>query len=184
MIDFYGVNVELNSTAEQQYGAGAVHSSHLQFLLGQNLVHLCVSFSRYDTNINYLDAGFWAKYFFLLKLHIPCVLSYVVDGAQYKATPSHLAVQFNVNDMVSDIRASAIALVAHESFALSTIGQIFPSSIWLERELADFTGLNFTGLRDTRRLLLDYFEDRQAWQTHLPNDKNYNNSLYDICLVF
>jgi Ni,Fe-hydrogenase III component G len=43
-----------------------------------------------------------------------------------------------------------------------SVSKIIPSSVWLERELSDFSGLSFFGLIDTRRLLLDYLETKQV----------------------
>jgi len=64
--------------------------------------------------------------------------------------------------MLSDNRCSVYTNVSRDDFSLLTITSVFKSSVWLERELADFTGLNFIGLLDTRRLLLDYFEQRTS----------------------
>ena len=92
--------------------------------------------------------------------------------------------QFNLTTMLEDERLSLYTTVSQTDFALTTTTTIYPSSVWLERELGDFTGLNFLGLVDTRRLLLDYFEPKMSWQTHISNDKNYNESLYDISLSY
>ena len=65
-----------------------------------------------------------------------------------------------------------------------SVSPVYASCVWLERELSDFTNINFIGLTDTRRLLLDYFEEKTLWETHISNDKNYNNTIYDILLAY
>jgi hypothetical protein len=120
----------------------------------------------------------------MFKLVVPTNLPYVVDGVQYKAGLTNWLVQFNTNTMMSDNRAAVYTLLPASSLALVSTSKTFASSVWLEREISDFTGINFLGLVDTRRLLLDYFEPKQVWQTHISNDKNFSNTLYDVFLVF
>lgn len=86
--------------------------------------------------------------------------------------------------MFWDSRFSCVTFIDSASFCVPSSSYSFKSTIWLERELSDFTGLNFENLLDTRRLLLDYFEDKQMQQTHISNDKNYNNVIYDVSLAY
>lgn len=86
--------------------------------------------------------------------------------------------------MLIDERLNVVTRVPVKLLKISSLSSVFRSTEWLERELTDFTGFNFCGLTDTRRLLLDYFEERQTYQTHVSNDKNYNNVFYDISLAF
>jgi len=64
--------------------------------------------------------------------------------------------------MLSDARSSVVTKLSTKNFSILTTSTIYHSSIWLERELSDFTGIDFKGLTDTRRLLLDYFEDKRV----------------------
>lgn len=155
-----------------------------QFLLSQSLRCLINSHSKYFSKTFFIDKNLWLRYYFMLKLQLPCLLPYVVDGAQHRVDSDSWIVQYNSNSMLSDERVSTCTTLSSGNFFLITTSTVFQSSIWLERELSDFTGINFLGLVDTRRLLLDYFEDKQQWQTHISNDKNYNNSFYDIFLAF
>jgi NADH:ubiquinone oxidoreductase 27 kD subunit len=43
-----------------------------------------------------------------------------------------------------------------EVLSVSSLTQVYASSVWLERELSEFFGIYFSGLLDSRRLLLDY----------------------------
>lgn len=86
--------------------------------------------------------------------------------------------------MLADERVTVHTSVRPSSYFIPTVSTIYKSCVWLERELSDFTNINFLGLTDTRRLLLDYFESKQAWSTHISNDKNFDNTLYDVCLSY
>lgn len=179
------------SSATKRFGADTRYNDSVtkltfsqHFLLGKTL-HCLVSFNaRYHSPSFYVDEALWAKYFLLHMLYIPSTFEYIVDGLQYKSTKSQWIVQFNLNAMLSDARSSVVTKLSTKNFSILTTSTIYHSSIWLERELSDFTGIDFKGLTDTRRLLLDYFEDKRVWQTHISNDKNYNNVLYDVCLAF
>lgn len=154
------------------------------FLLNQALVCLANYNAKYYTKHFYLSRTLWAKFFLLQRLDLPQRLGHIVDGAQFSSTGSVWVVQYNLNTMLTDDRTTVHTNLQSRSFSISSVSPIFKSCIWLERELSDFTNISFIGLVDTRRLLLDYFENKQVWQTHVSNDKNFNNSLYDICLSF
>lgn len=161
-----------------------INSYFPQFLLKQAVVCLTSTTHKYSFQQLCLDKTFWAKFFLLFKLGVPAVAPYVVDGAQYRSSGLDWLVQFNTNSMMTDNRAAVYTCLSMNTLELVSTSRIFLSSVWLERELSDFTGISFFGLIDTRRLLLDYFEPKQTWQTHVSNDKNYDNTLYDIFLVF
>lgn len=179
-----GLNRLSNAIGAQPTYASTVCGFFPQFLITHNFFFLVSTFSRYASKTIYVDRGFWARVFFLFKLQLPCLLSYVVDGLQYKALLNDWIFQFNCNTMISDDRLSVCSNVSLFDFSVLSVGGIFSSTIWLERELSDFTGVTFFGLVDTRRLLLDYFEEKQSWQTHISNDKNFNNVYYDTILSF
>ena len=113
-------------------------------------------------------------------LDLPNSITYVVDGLTFVSQPTKLVIQFNLNKMVDDSRLSILTCVVNLSPQINSISTVFPSTVWLERELQEFSGISFLGLSDTRRLLLDYLEHKGFCQTHLGNDKNFNNNFYDI----
>ena len=155
-----------------------------QFLLSDSFFFLSTNSTRYSYKTIFVSRLFWVKFFFLSKLQIPCLLTYIVDGIQYKPSSVKHIVSINLNNMLSDDRLTVVTSLPVVDTSLTTLSNLFLSTTWLERELSDFSGITFSGLVDTRRLLLDYFEDKQIWQTHVSNDKNFNNTFYDSFLSF
>lgn len=86
--------------------------------------------------------------------------------------------------MITSEHCSYSASLTDNHFSVITISTLIKSILWLERELSEFSGLRFLGLADTRRLLSDYFEVRGVSQTHVGNDRFFNNNLYDVFLNF
>lgn len=154
------------------------------FLLNQALVCLSHTNAKYFTNHFYVNRSLWARFFLLHKIDLPYRLSYVVDGAQFCTPNNTWVLQYNLNNMLTDDRITAHTTIQNTALRVASVSPIYKSCVWLERELSDFTNINFLGLTDTRRLLLDYFESKQVWQTHISNDKNFNNSLYDVLLAY
>lgn len=154
------------------------------FLLNQGLSCLSHTNSNYFLNHLYVNKNLWARFFLLHKLDLPYRLSHVVDGAQFSSHNGTWVLQYNLNTMLTDDRVAVHTSIQPSSLSAPSISPIYRSCVWLERELSDFTNINFLGLTDTRRLLLDYFESKQVWQTHVSNDKNFNNALYDIFLAY
>ena len=167
------------------FNAQASFSNSLHyFLLHQSLSCLVSTDAKYFTKNFYLSKSFWVKFFLLNKLEVPHNLPIIVDGAQYTPNAITWVIQFNLASMLLDNRVSVHTVVSPKDFSLSSLSVVYHSCIWLERELSDFTNINFVGLTDTRRLLLDYFEKKASWQTHISNDKNFNNVIYDISLSY
>lgn len=154
------------------------------FLLNQHLYVLVSSDRKYFNSTVFVDKNFWAKFFTLGKLTVPTKLPVIVDGIQYNPGSSNWVIQYNLTHLLSDNRCSVYTILSRDDFSLLSTSATYRSSVWLERELSDFTGINFIGLLDTRRLLLDYFEQKMSWQTHINNDKNFNEVLYDITLSY
>lgn len=154
------------------------------FLINQHLKIVVSADKRYFNSTVYVDRNYWARFFCMTKLTVPSKLPIIVDGIQYTTAANTWVLQYNLTHLLSDNRCSAFTYVSRDDFSVLTTTFTFRSSVWLERELSDFTGINFIGLLDTRRLLLDYFEQKTSWQTHTNNDKNYNESLYDIMLSY
>ena len=158
-------------------------SSNPIFLL--NYTHYCVDiFSKYYFKTIYVDRFFWVKPFLYSLLDLSNRSFYIIDGVQFKHKDTHLIVQYNSNTMITSNHLNFFTKLPLACLNLISISSLFRSSTWLERELSEFSGITFLGLLDTRRLLLDYFESKQIWQTHIGNDKYYNSNLYDITLNF
>jgi NADH:ubiquinone oxidoreductase subunit C len=113
-------------------------------------------------------------------LDLPNTITYVVDGLIFVSHLTKLVTQFNLNRMVDDSRLSIFTCLSSLLPQVNSVSTVFPSTVWLERELQEFSGISFLGLSDTRRLLLDYLEHKGFCQTHLGNDKNFNNNFYDV----
>lgn len=154
------------------------------FLLNQQLKIVVSSDKKYFNSTIFVTKDFWGKFFCMVKLVTPSKLPIIVDGVQYSLNTNNWIFQYNLTHLLSDNRCSVFTYVEREDFSLVTTTLAYKSSVWLERELSDFTGVNFIGLLDTRRLLLDYFEQKTNWQTHINNDKNFNESFYDIMLSY
>lgn len=157
--------------------------ANTMFLL--NSIHCCIDFSsKYYSKAIYVDRFFWVKPFLYSLLDLPNNNFYIIDGAQFRHKQFHLVIQFNCNTMTNSNHLNFFSMLPLNSLVVISISSLFNSSTWLERELSEFTGIIFLGLLDTRRLLLDYFESKHVWQTHIGNDKSYNSNLYDITLNF
>lgn len=154
------------------------------FLLNQHLYILSPNSNNYFNYLYFVDKRCWARFFAVSKIHVPTKLNILVDGAQFSLNADTWVVQYNLVHMLNDNRLSVYTTIHVGDYSLPSLSTVYKSCIWLERELSDFTNLNFLGLKDTRRLLLDYFEIKSNWQTHVNNDKNFNEALYDIMLSY
>lgn len=128
---------------------------------------------------------FWVCFFSNSLVNSTRGLFYIMDGFFFPGKNcSSINFQYNCNDLITSSRINVATTVSLSNFSLSSVSCIYSSTIWLERELSDFSNILFFGLSDTRRLLLDYFEVKGFWQTHISNDKNFNNLVYDINILF
>ena len=150
------------------------------FLLTSSSV---VSLYSYNTRYNYYslftEKAYWSKLFLVKKFAKTHTLTYIVDGIQYKSN-NNLNIQFNCSSMLMDSRLHVYTTISSLDFKLASISSIFPSTLWLERELSEFTNMVFYGSSDTRRLLLDYLQGKQEISTHSNNEKSYSNLYYDV----
>jgi len=132
----------------------------------------------------YLNKNFWSKFIAYTNLSVPCKLTHITDGIQFISSSDFLTLQFNINSMICDSKIQLISNIQIRNSQMLTVSSLYSSTVWLERELSDFSNINFTGLSDTRRLLLDYLEHKQFRQTHNLIDKNFNNNYYDVFLSY
>ncbi len=142
------------------------------------------SSSKYFCKILYVDKVLWLKYFSWHLISVTDKDYYIIDGIQYKSNNSSLVIQYNISTLTSSNHLIIFTTIYNNNLKLGSISGLFKSCTWLEREISEFTGIVFLGLTDTRRLLLDYFEPKHNWQTHISNDKFFSSRLYDITLSF
>ncbi len=131
----------------------------------------------------YVDNSCWAKAAILSRQSLPNHLTYLVDGAQF--TKENFATfQYNYSSLSFDMRCSLYTTVNHLKFNILSICSIYSSSLWLERELSDFTNITFNGIQDTRRLLLDYFQEKKNYKTHVANFRSYSSTYYEVTVNY
>ena len=140
--------------------------------------------SRHFSKSIFISNEVWFRFFYMFLLNLPNLLNHLVDGLIFINKQTHLVIQYNLNSMLNDSRVSIITNIKSNSPHILSISKIFYSVVWLERELQEFSGVSFLYLTDTRRLLLDYLESKCFRQTHVGNDKNFNNNIYDITLNY
>ncbi len=151
------------------------------YLIEDTSVNVLYSFNKSWVNtILHLEQQFWAKSALLVRLSLPNKSTYLVDGIQFNLNNNSINIQYNLSSFAIDSRVSFFTTIPLVNLQLLSICSIFPSSSWLERELSDFTNIYFLGLLDTRRLLLDYFQDKKLWETHIKDYKSYSNTFYDV----
>ena len=154
------------------------------FLFSSQCGFIALNNWKHYSNTCFLESTYWSKFSLYTKLSLPNNSTQVTDGIQFLSSTGSWVLQFNYSNNLSDTRAQLFTILSNQLFYISSVSVVYPSCVWLERELSDFSNINFLGLQDTRRLLLDYFEDKQQWQTHKLIDKNFNASLYDINLSY
>lgn len=124
----------------------------------------------------------WYRSAILRKFQLPNNLLYIVDGSQFTNNIDDVIVMYNYNSMLSDENFVFYTEISNDFFALKSLNSLFKSTVWLERELSDFTNLSFLQTKDSRRLLIDYTEVRSDFSTHTENFKAYTNIYYDILI--
>lgn len=130
--------------------------------------------------IFYVKSLNWFRHFLLSRLCLPNNLTFIVDGAQFVNNPNNTVILFNSNSLLIDNSFSVYTDINYFNYSLNSLNILFKSSIWLERELSDFTDMTFIQTKDTRRLLIDYTEIRADFDTHGNSLKTYSNMLYDL----
>lgn len=168
-------------------------SSKLNKMFSGGYLILLSGWIRYSYNVS--DRGFtknvfiprslWIYFFANQLIDAPNSLFYIMDGLFFQnKNCSDVTLQYNCNNLLTSSRITVSTRVLSSNFSLESISPLFSSTVWLERELSDFSNILYFGLTDTRRLLLDYFEPKGFWQTHISNDKNFNNLIYDTNMIF
>jgi len=66
-------------------------------------------------------------------------------------------------------KSSVSRSLINESVSLNSISEIFSSANWLERENSELHGVNFSGKKDLRNLLLQYGDSSFPFQKSFPS---------------
>jgi NADH-quinone oxidoreductase subunit C len=69
----------------------------------------------------------------------------------------------------SSFKKSQISKSLENDVTLNSISEIFSSANWLERENSELHGINFSGKKDLRNLLLQYGDNSFPFQKSFPS---------------
>ena len=127
----------------------------------------------------FIEKTYWTKMLLLQKCNLAHTIFYVVDGIQYNSS-NNTTIQFNCNSMATDVRLNIYTLINELDHKISSVSTVFPSTNWLERELSEFTNVFFYNSPDTRRLLLDYFQNKREVYTYSSKGNSYSSVYYDV----
>lgn len=117
------------------------------------------------------------------KLQIPTTFYYLVDAAQFCSEIS-ATIYYNFTTLLTDKRELIIVGASAQFLDIPSLSSILPGATWLERELSDFSGITFSGLTDTRALLLDYLEVKRPQLTHTQKATSYQNFVYEVKISY
>ncbi len=165
-------------------GANQLNVINSGFLISENTTVLYSSSNKYVNQILYVDQTYWAKINLLSRVTLPNNLLYLVDGAQFTSKGNITTFYYNYSSFSLDIRYSVYTSINSQNFQLLSISSIFSSSLWLERELSDFTNIFFCGLYDTRRLLIDYFQEKKYYVSHSKEFRSFSNFYYEVVINY
>lgn len=109
------------------------------------IVHDSVLFVKLEADL--LGVVSILKYHSLLRYDVLLdVVGVDLGNGDYLVSYSLLSTKFNCRLLLSCVVAKEV----------SSLGRLYSSSVWLERELYDMLGLGIKGHEDLRRLLTDY----------------------------
>lgn len=69
----------------------------------------------------------------------------------------------------SSFKKSQVSKYFENDITLNSISEIFSSANWLERENSELHGINFSGKKDLRNLLLQYGDNSFPFQKSFPS---------------
>jgi NADH:ubiquinone oxidoreductase subunit C len=69
----------------------------------------------------------------------------------------------------SNIKNSQVSKSLESNVTLNSISEVFSSANWLERENSELHGVNFSGKKDLRNLLLQYGDNSYPFQKSFPS---------------
>lgn len=138
-----------------------------------------------NLNINYFNIVEKKNTYLLTILHlkysfkplfIMCLDYFIYNNVNISISTLNLASFFNPIRLNINIKHTKF-------FLLPSLSNIFYNSVWLEREILDFSQFTIYNLKDTRRLLLDYLQKRQHPHSTFCYNYTYNNYLNDLYTI-
>lgn len=105
----------------------------------------------------FIDPKFLYPMFYFLKNHSNTRFRLLVDicGVDYPSRKKRFEVVYNLLSIQFNSRIR-IQTSVDEITPLASVGSVFPSAGWWEREVWDMFGIYFTNHPDLRRILTDY----------------------------
>lgn len=89
------------------------------------------------------------------------------DSFKKDFRPERYGVSYHIYSMLYNRRLRIKAFAMEENPQIPTISHVWEAANWLEREITDMMGVNFTGHPDPRRLLMP-----EDWDGH-PHRRSY-----------
>lgn len=126
---------------------------YTNFLLNQSLVFVnSLNFSNVFF-FNFLKKNYINQTLFLMLNFTNFFFFFELSYLNYKNNVNIHALFncFFTNTMI-------VYLLKTQNNTIDSLSYLYPSSVWAERELKEMTSVFVTGLKDSRRLLTDYFE--------------------------
>ena len=139
------------------------HTNYIESLLSVSASVSAIQNSRFTVYINSVD---FANFISTLKYNQVAQNICILD-----AVCIDKKLVYTLTATVGDDLLCCVVYQNNSKF-LST-STILSSCVWLERELSEFNVINFVGLVDTRRLLLDYTIQKGSVHTHTEKQSRY-----------
>lgn len=89
------------------------------------------------------------------------------DGTEHPFRPERYGISYHIYSMLYNRRLRIKVFAMEEDPTIPTVVNVWPAANWLEREIMDLMGVNFSGHPDPRRLLLP-----DDWDGH-PHRRDY-----------
>lgn len=91
-------------------------------------------------------------------------------------------VVYNLHNLNFSTRLYVFTQILHTqrtSSSLSTVSELFTNANWLEREMSELHGLQFTSKKDLRNLMLQYGDTSTPFKKAFPTI-GFRETLYDV----
>lgn len=112
----------------------------------------------------------------------PNSLYYILDGFQFLSKPNHIVYTQVINSLLQDTLFTFNVDINSSSLSIQSVSGFFESASWLEREISEFSGAVFVGNSDSRRLLLDYVDDKGVKSTHSSTWVDFSGTYGELLL--
>lgn len=136
-------------------------------------------------SINYFEILLKNNFSFFILLNLRFTFNPLfitcLDYFLYKSNKSYNYI-LNVTSFLTNLRIN-LHLSLNKKLILPSLSKLFMNTVWLEREIIDFSGISIFGLRDTRRLMLDYLQKREYPNTLKVYDFTYNHFVNDLYTI-